>query len=465
MNKYLLEILKEANTIIIPGLGALTITNKEKGEIMFMSYLKHDDGKLSAYIANKDGIDEADAKNLIAKYVREIQAALDKGESFDMFEFGKFSKNDGGDIEFTATINGSETEKTKETIQPLKKEGAKAEKKAPEIKEVNKEVKAEEKTPIKKSTTTKVVAKKVAEKKESIKTLEKKVTPKKPDVKIKKVPKDKEIIAKNVTEKKAVPTVNKVETTKPVEKKITPIVAINPKNDPPKKPQEDPNTEAGKSEVTKKESIRKSAEKKLKPVVKKEKTKEKTKEKKKRGVGFWILMVLLVVLLGGGTYFGLNYDKMKQYVPFLADEKVGDTESNALDEMRETMGGDKTDSNENSDTENDEIIDKVNDENDEVDVVEDPIDETTNETPVNNTPLPITSGNDPYHIIAGAFSSQKNANRLAKKLQGEGLPASVIMNGGMHTVSMKSFSSAADANASLAEMKEYSGSAWVLFKQ
>ena len=69
MDKYLLEILKLVNTIIIPGLGALTITNKETEEIMFMSYLKHDDGKLAEYIAEKEGWDLNDAKNLISKYV------------------------------------------------------------------------------------------------------------------------------------------------------------------------------------------------------------------------------------------------------------------------------------------------------------------------------------------------------------------------------------------------------------
>ena len=56
MDKYLLEILKEVNTIIIPGLGALTITNKDTGEIMFMDYLKHDDGQLAEYIAQKEFI-------------------------------------------------------------------------------------------------------------------------------------------------------------------------------------------------------------------------------------------------------------------------------------------------------------------------------------------------------------------------------------------------------------------------
>ena len=42
MDKYLLLLLKEVNTIIIPDLGALTITNHSTGEIMFMPFLKYD---------------------------------------------------------------------------------------------------------------------------------------------------------------------------------------------------------------------------------------------------------------------------------------------------------------------------------------------------------------------------------------------------------------------------------------
>ncbi|MDP4797467.1 MAG: hypothetical protein NWR50_01260 [Crocinitomicaceae bacterium] len=44
MNQYLLSILKEVNTIIIPSIGALTITNAATGEIMFMPYLKFNGG-------------------------------------------------------------------------------------------------------------------------------------------------------------------------------------------------------------------------------------------------------------------------------------------------------------------------------------------------------------------------------------------------------------------------------------
>ncbi len=92
MNNYLLLLLKELKTIIIPGLGALTITNEASNELLFMSFLKHDDGTLSKYIADKEGMSENDAKNLIAKFVREVLAELDKGEPYDMYQFGSFTK-------------------------------------------------------------------------------------------------------------------------------------------------------------------------------------------------------------------------------------------------------------------------------------------------------------------------------------------------------------------------------------
>ena len=51
MNNYLLQLLKEIKTIIIPGLGALTLTNEATGEMMFMPYLKYDDGTPAANVA------------------------------------------------------------------------------------------------------------------------------------------------------------------------------------------------------------------------------------------------------------------------------------------------------------------------------------------------------------------------------------------------------------------------------
>lgn len=96
--------------IIIPGLGALTITNATTSEIMFMPYMKHNDGRLAKFISEKEGMSELDAANLIAKYVREIEAKINVGDSYDMFQFGSFSKNTSGDIEFTQWKGSERTE-------------------------------------------------------------------------------------------------------------------------------------------------------------------------------------------------------------------------------------------------------------------------------------------------------------------------------------------------------------------
>lgn len=92
MNNYLLLLLRDLKTIIIPGLGALTLTNEVTNELLFMPFLKYDDGTLSKYIADKEGMTENDAKNLIAKFVREVLSELDKGEPYDLYQFGSFTK-------------------------------------------------------------------------------------------------------------------------------------------------------------------------------------------------------------------------------------------------------------------------------------------------------------------------------------------------------------------------------------
>ncbi len=92
MDKYLINILKEVNTIIIPGIGALTIVNQATGEVMFMSFMKFDDGKLAEFIAEKEQWELNEAKNLVSKYVRDINTKLDQGDSYDIYQFGSTYK-------------------------------------------------------------------------------------------------------------------------------------------------------------------------------------------------------------------------------------------------------------------------------------------------------------------------------------------------------------------------------------
>jgi len=100
MQNYLQQILTESNTIIIPGLGALTITSTKTGDIYFMPFLKHDDGSLAKYIAKIEGIELLDAKNTISNFVANIQSSLENGGNYEMEGFGRFLINKDGEIDF-----------------------------------------------------------------------------------------------------------------------------------------------------------------------------------------------------------------------------------------------------------------------------------------------------------------------------------------------------------------------------
>lgn len=104
MNKYFIQLFLKENTIILPGFGALTAPNGSLEEIMFLPYLKFDDGKLADFIVETEGVNHQDAQNTIAKFIREMEVSLNKGESFDIYNFGSFFKNEDGEIEFKSSL-------------------------------------------------------------------------------------------------------------------------------------------------------------------------------------------------------------------------------------------------------------------------------------------------------------------------------------------------------------------------
>lgn len=378
MDKYLLEILKSVNTIIIPGLGALTITNHDTGEIMFMSYLKHDDGKLTQYIVENEGYEELEAKNIIAKYVREIQLTLDRGESYDMFQFGSFYKN-GDDIDFKNWEGPTKSESA--LVAPLEETEVVIEKIEEEI--------IEESTPH-------VIEENIAE--------VEKITPPIIEDKIKETP---------------------------IEKKDPIVVHLKEEVKLPKK----------ELNILEKEERAATAAK-----LEKLKTdKDKPVQKNKKGVGFWMLMTLIVLILAGGTYFGMNYDRLKQHVPFLADNSS--TEIPAEKEDLEEIV-DETPMEEEVESQDETISEE---QVEPAEVIEKPV-----------KTQPISSGNDlPFHIIAGAFSSEANATRLGEKLRGEGYTVKVGPGKGMTLVSVKSFSTRDEAQKGLSELKSVAPNGWV----
>jgi len=137
MNKYLIEILKLRTSVTLPGFGALMIANSKTGKIVLNQLLKYDDKILAKFIAEKENIDVQEAQNMVSKFIKEIDLDISKGETYDIFQFGKISKTENGSILFemddamrkeiiSPVVSVPKVEKKKvvkkEVVKPIEKE-------------------------------------------------------------------------------------------------------------------------------------------------------------------------------------------------------------------------------------------------------------------------------------------------------------------------------------------------------
>ena len=150
MNKYLIEILKNHSSLILPGIGALMVTNRKTGEIKFNPHLTFNDGALATFIANEEKIDKVEAQNKVAKFTSEIKSVIDKGETYDIFQFGTIFKNKNGETAFEMAKSSS-----KPTLESSSKKGAdKAEDKPKKAQESSKKAPAKGKDLVDKTSET-----------------------------------------------------------------------------------------------------------------------------------------------------------------------------------------------------------------------------------------------------------------------------------------------------------------------
>ncbi|MNU82416.1 Cell division protein FtsN [compost metagenome] len=446
MNNYLLQLLKEVKTLIIPGLGALTVTNESTGEILFMPYLKFDDGTLAKHIASKENMELNDATNLISKFVREVTAELDKGNSYDMYQFGRFIKVDG-EIAFEVWNGNADS--------------------APVVEEKEIIVPPVVEKPIIKEEVVELPKVEVSSDKDEEENL-----------------KEKEIVVPPV-----IIETPKVETPSVTEEKVIPPVAPVVEKPEVKAPVAD-------------SKIKKEANVPKKEAPKKEKVVKEPKPKKKSSVLSYILWGLLVLILGSGTFIAIKFDSLKKDFPILA-ELAGDNDDVAKGSDDVKVLEDEADVNIDSNTDSEPIPE------DQVQIVEDKLPEnkteekakkpapvvkenpapkpvkektpkpatkpitkpavTVNKKPVTKTPA-TTSGSSAsfdssksFHVIAGSFGSEANANKLAAKLRSQGFgDAAVTMHNGMHRVSVKGFATLNEATAEAATIQSSVPGAWVL---
>jgi DNA polymerase III gamma/tau subunit len=435
MDKYIKQLLELYSKVILPKFGAIVIENEETGELMFNEYLNYNDGKLDELIEKESNMELQEAQNMIAKYIRDIQTQIDKGETYDIFDLGGFSKNKDGEIEFSGNIKTGES-KTKDVSEVTSP--------TPPTEKIKEEpVKSEEKLKKEKGSPAKKEEKK--EGKESKKE-NKYEAPKPASEKKKNTDKDSSS-AKESLKKEA--AAKKEEVKKAKSKKAAALKADKKK---------------AKEEAKKAKAEAKKAKKK-EPKVENKKNEKSTigveNKKRRLGVTAWIAIILLVIVAGGSIYVGLNYDKVKSYMGWSEFEEKRELAENkaAPDSSKENE--------EKTESESQEVQEKIEN---TVEVQDEETSPEPKETAQKEVPTPASETNNysnsnssgSYHLIAGGFSVKSNAEDKVNELKSKGFPAKILGRiNGLHFVSAKSYTSFGAAKQDVDNVRSQSPGAWI----
>ncbi len=500
MEKHLQQILQEVNTIIIPGLGALTVTSHKTGEVMFMPYLKYDDGKLASFIAEKEGITLDEAKALISKDVTAILNTIEAGNGFNLNGIGSFKNDSSGDIEFksgvfveTSTIvNVSEDVKAIE--EPVIEEAtSKVEEQITEesVNEsvasvVEEEIATEsdeevsEETPVEtenkkkgffsmlnKETVNPIESVELEEEEESDIAFEIEIpTEEVVEKEVIQVIQKEEEISSPIKEKLEVEEVSAPENTIEVEKSID-IQGDN-------SDEVDSTESILENTITDEEFL--AEEEVIAPV------------KKKRGVKFWIFTILILAIAGGGTFIGLNFDTYKKYLPF--GSKTETIDISEEEKIIETLESDDTEPVKEKATKTEEMIHSAPAEEK---VVEEVAPEPKVKAPIVQTAPVEQPVSAPVHkskpkaksyskvkmedvqvqsiadgssyIILGTYAEKVSAVGQVEMLLSKGKKGAIVIErDGKFSVSYGTYASKEEAIAKLEEAKYAFSHAWVLHK-
>lgn len=421
MNKYIIELLETETTVIVPDFGALMGAGKS---LMFNPILKFNDGKLVKFIASKEGKDEQEVANMVAKHVKEITAVLDKGEVYDIFGLGSFSKNADGRVTFKVSQDGSTNNNSDEKPAVEKKVVVepKQEDKKPEVKQQAKPI--------------------IEEKKEEP------------------IKQDKEL------SKQTPPVVQNVKETPPTNKKEP--VKNSPKKEVKKENKASKKTAIDGVQPKKKKkgwiiwlvilliifggggtfvalkwkevniwitSLTSGSGNKDKEVTENKKPEKKKKDKETDDEK--------LLMLDEGNDSSVNV--YKTITDTLEEEPIEDKKTKK--EKEKELAKQKKEE-EKLKKEEEERMKKEEKEKKKQTKVEESVN---------------ASSDLKYHISVGAFSDRSNAEKLVSKLQEAGFSNARILPGrGLAQVVAGSYSSREDANTNLSKAKEFSGSAYVI---
>jgi cell division protein FtsN len=436
MEKYLQLLLKEVNTVILPGLGALTITNHATGEILFMPYLKYDDGKLSTFISVQAGMSGPEAKELVESSIREILNEIEGGARKEIAGLGVFSKNTSGDIDF-------ESKKSEMKEAPLLDE------------EYLQATIAEEEEVIKDS-----MSDHVADEEEII---------------------DEPIVVEEIFQENIeAPVVSEFEEEK-VEEVVSEdelILAVSPEAE--FTPEEECKIEVLASEEEVEESKNgqediESATIEEKIVISVELNELESPEvlelvsdseetivqpKKKKKFKIFAIVLVVIAIVGSGAYVGLNFEEITHSMGSESHE-----ENSSEDEIIESAEKSVVTPEEVQEGEGKEML-KIEEEGLPSETNEPATTQKVKEETVPQRSSGALEPNDvkqTFYIVLGSFSDKSNADKMVAKLISDGKSgATTVDRGGKYSVSLTSYSNIDDANEKIEGHKVEFPHAWIL---
>jgi len=114
MEKYLQELIRNNNRVIIPDFGAFIVSHDKGQHILFNNFLSFNDGLLVSHICDAEGINSDKALERIHEFVAQIKETLKKDEQFKIAGIGTLKQKEGAALVFEAEIPENERVEMKE---------------------------------------------------------------------------------------------------------------------------------------------------------------------------------------------------------------------------------------------------------------------------------------------------------------------------------------------------------------
>jgi hypothetical protein len=475
-------LLKQHNTIIIPKLGALTLTTDG---VFFNEYIKFNDGKLIKYIAAEHGLDGDAAEDAVVEMVERVNSCSEESGPILIGEIGAFYRLLGGGVGFTdnpSEIIGNSDEvqheneekigesETVMVVPPVLEAELEPEVEVEPEPEPEPEVEPAVEPEPQPEAEPELIEEPEPELQVEIE----------PEVVVDQVPEvEPEPVPETKQEPASEPTPEIREEVEEVAAVIPPVIEeiaveeiaivppvveetqVNPAPETKVERVVTPTEPAAEKAVATTEEPTTPAPAPAKP--KHPAKRRKKKEEKKKRFPIW-LIILLVVLLGGGGVAAWKWDVVNGWFSNSAEVVDVDTpdELEIIPEETEPEEVIPSDTSANAADTNGLESDTVPAEQYIEETIPTPEEVEEVESPQPSTSTPSSSGS--YHVIAGAFAYRNNAENLVIVLKTDGFPSASVVRekDGKHYVAYGSYSSRDDAGSAKKDIEAAGKKGWIL---